>query len=263
MRKTIAPNAIAICISDPNGKRPCILDDPNKCRHTLYSECLEENGKGRHRTGQVPLPTNPSLTPAQAAAPAPPASDPNQEKTPYDASLEIIGKNGAIDFTFPNLDFDLLTTALKDLIKQENTNSKNFTHALVIGKEKFFSEKGKKKGWKGYIEKTIGYSYRQVQNQIKGYQNPLIQEYWEGLGIAKIGLLNRFKGPLNQELIEKVISLSVSEVKKNLFPRLTPSIFGTDKLISQLENLDLKGLKAQVRRKLKEVLKRVMRELSK
>lgn len=171
----------------------------------------------------------------------------------------MIDSQCAIDCTF-----ELATFTLKEFIKKENSNSEEFTKLLVKVKEKFFSEKGKKAGWKEYIEKTISYHYRQTQTLIKGYSDSIIREYWNELGIAKISLLVRVKQPLSPGLVKALFEKSVSETKKILFPRLTISkqkASKLDTLINSLKNLKPSELAPQARNKLKLVLQETIRQL--
>lgn len=259
----------AICIHDPTQKKPCLLGDPNLCLHNYYFECLEVNGR-QEKTPREPTPAVSPNAPLWQNAPSPITGnypkDENGISDAYDAKTQKISmiEKSEIDFTNEEFNFELVTFSLKEFIKKENSNSKEFAKLLIKVKEKFFSEKGKKKGWKDYIEKTIGYSYRQTQNLIKGYQNPIILEYWDQLGIAKISLLNRFREKIVPELIPEIISVSVSETKKILFSALTESKHKPNKierLIKEIKSIKPEELSSKTKRKLMLVLEQTIKNL--
>ena len=292
------------CINDPSNRKVCILDDPNLCQFDFYSACLEAHPekskkppaappldtprntyKSKHSQpfyDDLPLdnnpttsppktpPTNPTrttgtATPASPPPPAPPRPEAERSAsiiTSYDVNdgiIEMIDSQCAIDCTF-----ELATFTLKEFIKKENSNSEEFTKLLVEVKEKFFSEKGKKAGWKEYIEKTISYHYRQTQTLIKGYSDSIIREYWNELGIAKISLLVRVKQPLSPGLVKALLDKSVSETKKILFPPCTISKQKDHKLftlINSLKAIKPADLDKQGKAKLKLVLQETIRQL--
>ena len=271
------------CINDPRLNKPCLMGDPNLCQWDFYSTCLEANPEkaGRPRkpfyddepastppkTRHMDPPPTVEATPATLppATPPPPRTEVDQRtinSITYDANdgiTQIIEMENAIGCTF-----EIATLTLKDFIKKENSNSEEFTKLLVKVKERFFSEKGKKAGWKEYIEKTISYHYRQTQTLIKGYSDSIIREYWNELGIAKISLLVRVKQPLSPGLVKALLDKSVSETKKILFPRLTTSkqkASKLDTLINNLKNLKPSELAPQAKTKLKLVLQETLRGL--
>jgi hypothetical protein len=287
------------CINDDTNKKLCILGDPNLCKYDFFSACLEANPEKARKKQEAPAPdterntyksnhgkpfyddepTEPTTNPLQIPAPppqpraagtAPPADPPPPAPPqpeadrpavifmPYDANDGIIEKNKSQNVST----IELATACLKNLIKYETQNSKSLAYALLQVKEKFFSEKGKKKGWKFYIEKEINFTYSQAQNLMKGYTNPIILEFWDDLGIGKISLLNRYKQPITSELINQIVPLSHREAKVFLFPSSTKSKPSTvDKLITDLKGLNPSELAPQTRTKLKKVLQETLKTL--
>jgi len=289
------------CINDPDNKKTCILDDPNLCKFEFYSACLEAHpdkaGKKPEALAPLDIPRNtykskhsqpfyddepldnPTTSPPDqqkeeegaiptipielvginnSPSPAPPAPETDRPAviiTPYDVN------DGIIENVFT---IELATACLKDLIQNETKNSKSLAQALLQVKEKFFSENGKKKGWKVYIEKEINFTYRQAQNLMKGYMNPIILEFWDDLGIGKISLLNRYKDPITSELINEIVPITHREAKTFLFPPCTQSkqkASKLDTLINSLKNLKPSELAPQARNKLKLVLQETIRQL--
>lgn len=180
-----------------------------------------------------------------------------KQKNLNHGGLTEVMANVEIDFTL-----DLATEQIKEAIRKESSNSKEFANLLTGVKARFFSQKGKKGGWKEYVEKAVSYSYRQAQNLIKGYSDPIIREFWEELGIAKISLLNRIKKPLLAEFVKEFIPLTVSETKKVLFPKksvMTISKIG--RLLKSIRSINPENLgqeeKEEVRGALEEALKKL------
>jgi hypothetical protein len=270
----IGNGQIALCINDPKGKKPCLKEDPNLCQHALYSECLEANGhrnpspiisNNSHRNSrdsrdEIPSPQTP---PPLAQAPAP-------EKPVYDAYdgkiQEIQNLESSIDTTFENFlkdDLEWATSIIKKCLSENNSSFKNFTKLLIKVKEKFFIEKGKKKGWKEYIEKTIGYNYSHAHNLMQAYSKPILNEYWEKLGTFKLITLNRYKQPITPDLINKILPMTTRETQRNLFPRLTKNKSNIDQLIDKVKSIDPKELKTPVKQRLIKVFEETIKILKK
>jgi len=285
------------CINDPSNRKVCILDDPNLCQFDFYSACLEAHPekskkppaappldtprntyKSKHSQpfyDDLPLdnnpttsppktpPTNPTrttgtATPASPPPPAPPRPE-AERSTTIITSYDV--NDGIIENVFT---IELATACLKDLIQNETKNSKSLAQALLQVKEKFFSENGKKKGWKVYIEKEINFTYRQAQNLMKGYMNPIILEFWDDLGIGKISLLNRYKDPITSELINEIVPITHREAKTFLFPPCTQSkqkASKLDTLVNSLKSIKIADLDKQGRTKLKKVLQETLKTL--
>ena len=288
------------CINDDTNRQLCILGDANLCKYVFYSKCLEDNPDKARKKPKAPAPdtgrntykskhgiqfygdepTKPTTSPPQIPAPppqcraagtappvAPPPPGPSQLEadrptviiTTYDANDGIIEINKSQNVST----IELATACLKNLIKHETQNSKSLAYALLQVKERFFSEKGKKKGWKIYIEKEINFTYSQAQILMKGYINPFILEYWDDLGIGKISLLNRYKQPITSKLINEIIPLSHREAKVFLFPPLTKSksISPIDRVIKDLKRIKPEELKETLKEKLKLVLQETLKTL--
>ncbi len=275
------------CINDESNKKTCLLSDPNLCQFNLYSTCLEANGKKPEAPAldtprntykskhSQPFYDDEPLDPVAPLPPAPPDQDdgkatadpppPAPPRPEADRPAVIITSYDVNDGMIENVfTLEIATACLKDLIQNETKNSKSLAHALLQVKEKFFSENGKKKGWKVYIEKEINFTYRQAQNLMKGYVNPIILEFWDDLGIGKISLLNRYKQPITSELINEIIPITHREAKTFLFPRCTQSkqkASELDTLVNSLKSIKIDDLDKQGRTKLKKVLQETLKNL--
>lgn len=248
---------------EPENTHPATRRKPFYEDEPLDDPTITTHPESHHQT---PSATTGTATPASPPPPAPPRSEADRLGVivnPYDANDGLFESENV--FTIPKIDtLEIATVCLRDLVRNENKNSKSLAHALLQVKRKFFSEKGKKKGWRVYVEKEINFTYRQAQNLMKGYLNPIILEYWDDLGIGKISLLNRYKQPVTSELIDKIIHTSHREAQKILFPSFTTSKQKTSKLdtlINNLKNIDPAELAPQTKKKLKLVLQETLKQL--
>jgi len=219
--------------------------------------------EGRERQPAAPLPAhlNSHGDSGDSAPPAPDEAgdksnqaelppDPQEEKPPYEAKGQLIEMgNGNIDVTF-----DMATDTLKRLARQETKTSKEFAALLSQVKDQYFSGRGKKAGWKKYIENQIGYSYQHAQSLLKAHSTPIILEFWDQLGVFKVRLLSRCKGELTTDTINSILPITTREAQQILFPRQPRG--GKTSPVSHLidrlrkitpENLDMKGRQALIK----------------
>ncbi len=212
---------------------------------------------------------------ATHASPPPPAPPrPEQERpsviiTPNDGNdgltqliQGLISGDCPPDFT----SLDIATETLKSFLNRENQNSKLLAQVLACIQEQFFPQpEGKRsnKKWRDYIIKTVRYDYNYTLKLIRAWNTPILQEFWEELGMHKLQMLLRYKDKITPELIIKIISMSTVEAKKFLFPRSTKSKEPSkvDKLITSIRAIKPSELAPQTKNKLKLVLQETLRTL--
>lgn len=215
------------CLHDPRSKKPCLLGNLLLCSYDTYHECLEANGNGnrQEKIGQI---------------------QPPQPKSCSDATFSI----------------EVATLQLRRLVSGETRESLSLAKLLVQTYDAFFRKK--KKEFKIYLEQTVCYHYVHATKLIRAYQNPLLIEFWNELGIYKIFLCNRIKN-LTPDTIKEIIPMTTREARSFLFP---PSVkqpkkkkANLDELIESLQVFDLVPLNHDDRLRLRTVLRTMLKEV--